>query len=75
MPRSTRTALATLLASALAVAAGPTSALCTDGRHPTLQAEFADSDIVASGKAGFLCIESLYCGSDASRDRLREDPL
>jgi len=54
MPRSARIALATLLASALAVAAGPASALCTDGRHPTLQAEFADSDIVATGTARFV---------------------
>jgi hypothetical protein len=51
MSRSARTTLATLLASALAVAAGPASALCTDGRHPSLPEEFADSDIVATGTA------------------------
>lgn len=54
MPRSARIALATLLSSALAVAAGPASALCTDGRHPSLQEEFADSDIVATGTARFV---------------------
>lgn len=54
MPRSARIALSTLLASALAVAAGPASALCTDGRHPLLQEEFADSDIVATGTARFV---------------------
>ncbi|GAA4800436.1 hypothetical protein [Lysobacter hankyongensis] len=54
MPRSARIALTTLLASALAVAAGPASALCTDGRHPSLPEEFADSDIVATGTARFV---------------------
>lgn len=54
MPRSAHIALATLLTSALAAAAGPASALCTDGRHPTLQAELADSDIVATGTARFV---------------------
>lgn len=54
MPRPARIAIATLPALALAIAAGPASALCTDGRHPSLQAEFADSDIVATGTARFV---------------------
>lgn len=54
MPRPARIVIATLPALALAIAAGPASALCTDGRHPSLQAEFADSDIVATGTARFV---------------------
>lgn len=54
MPRSARFTIATLLASMLAAAAGPASALCTDGRHPSLPEEFADSDIVATGTARFV---------------------
>lgn len=54
MAQSARTVIATLTVLALAIAAGPASALCTDGRHPSLQAEFADSDIVATGTARFV---------------------